>query len=52
MKLFFAFVVWMGMAAILARGLLMAVHGSMWLLIVGIIGFVLMVAKIGCLSHD
>jgi preprotein translocase subunit Sss1 len=30
----------------------MAVHGSLWLLIVGIIGFVVLVGKIGCLSHD
>jgi hypothetical protein len=29
-----------------------AVHGSYWLLIVSVLGFVAMVGKIGCLSHD
>lgn len=53
MKLFFAFVVWIGMAFVLVKGLLMAIHqGSPWLLIGGILCFVAMVAKIGCLSHD
>ena len=52
MKLFMAFVVWMAMAAVLVTGLIKAVNGSLWLLIVGLIGFVLLVGKIGCLSHD
>ena len=52
MKLFLAFLVWIAMGAILVKGLLMAVHGSPWLLFAGIIGFVVLVGKIGCLSHD
>ena len=40
------------MGAILSKGLLMAIDGKFWLLGVGILGFVLLVAKIGCLSHD
>ena len=52
MKLFLAFVVWISMGAVLAKGMLMAVHGSFWLLILGVLGFVALVAKIGCLSHD
>jgi hypothetical protein len=52
MKLTLAFAVWIGMGAILAKGLLMAIGGSFWLLGLGLLGFVLLVAKIGCLSHD
>jgi len=52
MKLFLAFVVWIAMAAVLAKGMLMAVHGSFWLLTVGILAFIALVAKFGCLSHD
>jgi len=52
MKLFLAFVVWIGMGAVLAKGLVMAVDGKMWLLTLGVVGFVALVGKIGCLSHD
>jgi hypothetical protein len=52
MKLFLAFLVWGAMGAVLVKGLLMAVAGSFWLLIVGLLVFAAMVAKIGCLSHD
>jgi hypothetical protein len=52
MKLLMAFAVWIVMGAILAKGLLAAIHGSFWLLAVGVIGFFALVAKIGCLSHD
>jgi hypothetical protein len=52
MKLVLAFVVWFAMAAVLVKGLLLAVHGSFWLLIVGALAFIALVAKIGCLSHD
>jgi hypothetical protein len=52
MKLLFAFLVWILMGGLLAKGLVMAVHGTVWLLVLGAIGFILMVAKIGCLSHD
>ncbi len=52
MKLLLAFLVWIAMGAVLAKGLLMAIDGKAWLLGVGIIGFVALVGKIGCLSHD
>jgi len=52
MKLFLAFVVWGGMGAILTKGLVMAVDGKVWLLSVGILGFIALCAKFGCLSHD
>jgi len=52
MKLTLAFVVWIGMGAILVKGLLGAIHGSFGLLALGLLGFILLVAKIGCLSHD
>jgi hypothetical protein len=52
MKFFLALLVWFGMAAILVKGVLMSVGGHSWLLVVGLIGFVLLVAKIACLAHD
>jgi hypothetical protein len=52
MKLFLAFAVWIVMGAIIAKGILSAIHGSYWLLIVAVIGFAALVGKIGCLTHD
>ena len=52
MKLTMAFVVWFAMAAVLIKGLIMAVNGHTWLLVVGLLGFVVLVGKIGCLTHD
>ena len=52
MKLLLAFLVWIAMGAVLVKGLLMAVDGSFWLLSLGVIGFIVLVAKIGCLTHD
>ena len=52
MKLLMAFVVWFAMAAVLAKGLVMMIDGHAWLFVVGLLGFVALVAKIGCLSHD
>jgi hypothetical protein len=51
MKLFYALAVWIGMGVILGAGILMAVKGTPWLLIAGLIGFVIAVGKIGCMSH-
>jgi len=39
------------MALLLVAGMVMAVHGTFWLLAVGLVGFVFAVAKIGCLSQ-
>jgi hypothetical protein len=52
MKFILALLVWIAMAAALVKGLLMAVNGSVWLLLVGLIGFIVLVGKFGCLSHD
>jgi len=52
MKLFLAFVVWGAMAAALVKGLIMAVDAKPLLLGLGVLGFVLLVAKFGCLAHD
>lgn len=51
MKLLCAFAVWMAMGLVLGLGILMAVKGSPWLLIAGLVGFVVAVGKIGCAAH-
>jgi hypothetical protein len=51
MNIFLVILVWIIMGAILATGVVMAVHGTFWLLIVGLIGFVLAVVKYGIFSH-
>ena len=49
MKLLCVYLTWLAMAAVLATGIVMAVNGSPWLLILGALGFVLAFAKLGCL---
>jgi hypothetical protein len=51
MKLTLAIAVWLIMGAILGAGLLQAVNGSPWLLLAGILGFIIAVGKIGCSAH-
>jgi len=51
MSIFLVMFVWLLMAAILVAGVVLAVKGSFWLLLIGLIGFVLAVAKYGILSH-
>ncbi len=51
MKFLMAILVWLIMAAAIAAGIVMAVKGSVWLLILSLLAFILLVAKIGCLSH-
>jgi F0F1-type ATP synthase assembly protein I len=51
MKLLCAFAVWIGMGVVLGAGILMAIKGSPWLLIAGLIGFIVAVGRIGCMSH-
>jgi hypothetical protein len=51
MKLLCAFAVWIGMGIVLGAGILMAIKGSLWLLIAGLIGFIIAVGKIGCMPH-
>jgi hypothetical protein len=51
MKLMLVIFVWLVIAAVLAAGIVMAAKGSFWLLALGVLAFVIAVAKIGCLSH-
>lgn len=41
--------VYVGMAVILGLGILKTVHGNPWLLIAGVVGYVLMLGLIGCI---
>jgi hypothetical protein len=51
MKFAFVLFLWLLMAFVLVVGLALAVKGSPCLLCVGVIGFILAVAKVGCLTH-
>jgi hypothetical protein len=51
MNIFLAILIYLLMAAILATGVVMAVKGAFWLLILGLLGFVLAVTKVGILHH-
>lgn len=52
MKLSLAFLVWFGMAFVIAKGVVMAVHGTTWLMWTSVAVFTLLMIKVGCLSHD
>ena len=43
--------VWVIMGVIIGTGLLLAVHGSPWLLLLSLLGFIVAVGKIGCATH-
>jgi hypothetical protein len=51
MKFLLAMLVWLIMGVLIGAGILMAVKGSIWLLVLSLLGFVVLVARIGCLSH-
>ncbi len=51
MNIFLAILIYLLMAGILATGVVMAVKGAFWLLILGLLGFVLAVAKLAILHH-
>jgi len=52
MKVFLAIFIYLVMAVILGAGVLLAVlKGSFWLLIIGLLGFILGVTKISILHH-
>jgi hypothetical protein len=50
-NIFLIILVWLIMGAILVTGVVLAVKGVFWLLVVGLIGFVLGVVKYGIFSH-
>jgi hypothetical protein len=51
MNILLVMLVWLIMGAILATGVVLAVKGIFWLLIVGLIAFVLALVKYGIFSH-
>ena len=51
MNIFLVILVWLIMGAILVTGVVLAVKGIFWLLIIGLAGFVLAVVKYGIFSH-
>ena len=51
MNFFFAILVMMAMAAVLALGIVKAVLGSAWFLVIGLLVFFGLFVKYGCSSH-
>lgn len=51
MNIFLALIIYLIMAAVLVAGVLLAVKGTFWLLIVGVVCFVLGVTRIAILPH-
>jgi hypothetical protein len=52
MKVFLAIIIYLIMAVVLGAGVLLAVlKGSFWLLVLGLLGFVLSVTKVAILPH-
>lgn len=51
MRVFFIMLIWAIMAAILVAGIVMAVGGHFWLLIVGVLAFIAALTKYGIYSH-
>jgi hypothetical protein len=49
MKFLYAIIAWLAMAAVISLGIVLAANGSPWLFILGLVGFVIAVGKIGCL---
>ena len=50
MKLILAVATYLVMGAILALGIILAVKGSIWLLALGFVAFVIFFGKVGCLQ--
>jgi hypothetical protein len=48
MKFILAWLVTIGMAVVLSLGILFAVRGDWWLLVAGVLGYLLAFARIGC----
>jgi len=51
MKFFWALVIWLVMGAIITAVIVVATTGKPWLLIIGLLGFIFAVGKIGCATH-
>jgi hypothetical protein len=50
MKLILAVATYLVMGAILALGIVLAVKGSIWLLVLAFVAFVIFFGKVGCLQ--
>jgi len=51
MNVFFVILLWLMIAAILVTGVVLAVKGTFWLLILGLLAFVAALTKFGIYSH-
>ncbi len=51
MNVFLVIILWLIIAAILVTGVVMAVNGAFWLLILGLLAFIGGIIKFGILSH-
>lgn len=51
MKFLLAILVWLIMGAVICTGIILAFKGTVWVLLLALLAFVVMVARIGCLSH-
>ena len=51
MKLLSSVAIHLLIAAVLAVGLIMMVHGKPALLIAGVLGYIVLLGKVGCASH-
>jgi len=51
MSFFVSLFVWFLMAAVLIVGVILAVKGSFWLLILGLLAFIAAITKIGIFGH-
>ncbi|MDA1278035.1 MAG: hypothetical protein O2960_28910 [Verrucomicrobia bacterium] len=51
MKLCYGMLAWGAIGLVLGLGLFLAVKGSIWLLVLSVIGFIVAVGRIGCSTH-
>ena len=51
MKFVLTVATYLGLSLLLAAGILMAVKGSFWLLVAGVVLYLVLLAKYGCCSH-
>ena len=51
MKFYLALLVWLLWAAAIGVGVVLAVKGSVWLLIISVLAFFIAMGKIGCATH-
>ena len=51
MKFLLAILVWLIMGAVIGTGIILVFKGTVWVLLLALLAFVVLVAKIGCLSH-